>query len=225
MTTHRAVSKLVLPTVCVLIAGASGQAQDNCHLVGTVSDATSAPLQGVSVLLNSLDRVFQTRSNAAGIFRFEHVPGGFYELDLSAPGFAKRTLPVDLRNASQSLAIVLKVGSMPDMNYCGPHPSIAYGSPRAIRPQLIGIIQDYDSHQPISKVEIAVWRASQQVSMRSSDKAGKFAFIDLSAGYYDLRISRPGYWTEDVKRLLLPRENDVTVNISILKRSRIVVCQ
>ncbi|MGH9693757.1 MAG: carboxypeptidase regulatory-like domain-containing protein [Bryobacteraceae bacterium] len=211
--------------MCLLMAGASGQAQDNRRLMGTVSDATSAPLQGVSVLLNSLDRVFQTRSNAAGIFRFEDVPSGFYELELSAPGFVKQTLPVDLINGSQSLAIVLKVGSMPDMNYCGPHPAIAYRPPSAAGPRLDGVIQDYYSRKPISKAEIAVWRAGQQVSMRRSDKAGKFAFTDLPAGYYDLRISRPGYWTEDVKRMLLPRENGVAVNVPILKRSRIVVCQ
>ena len=225
MASHSAVSKFVFPILCALLSGAVAQTQDDLRLVGTVSDGTSVRVEGVSVLLSSLDRAFQTRSNTAGRFRFENVPGGLYELEVSTPGFVKQTPPVDLTNGSQSLAIVLKVGSMPDMNYCGPHSSIVYEPSTAMKPRLDGVIQDYENHKPVAKADVTIWRASEKVSSRRSDQAGNFMFNGLPAGYYDLRISRQGYGTENVKGLLLPRENGVSVEISLLKRKKIVVCQ
>jgi len=226
MATHPAASKFVLPILCLLVASASVQSQDDRRLTGRLTDPASAPLEGVSVLLISVDRAFQTKSGTAGGFRFEDVPSGLYELELSRPGFIKLTIPVDFTTkGSQSPAIVLKVGSIPDMNYCGPHSSIVYQTPGAMKPRLHGIIQDYYGRSPVSNAKVTVWRAGEQVSMRRSDRGGKFAFDDLPAGHYDLLISRSGYAKAEVKALLLPRENGASIEIPILKRNQIVICQ
>jgi hypothetical protein len=114
---------------------------------------------------------------------------------------------------------------MPDMNYRGPNASIAYGSPADTETQLEGVIRDYYDHKPVAKVEVTIWRAGKKVSMRRSDQAGKFAFTGLSAGHYDLRVLGSGYGLESVKGLLLPRENSVFVEVPILQRNKIIVCQ
>ncbi len=212
----------------LLLIGTPIHGADDGQLTGSISDPASAPLAGVSVLLSSLDRVFQTRSNTNGRFLFGSVPRGLYELEVSAPGFVKQRLPIDISNtARQSIAIVLKLGSMPDMDYCGPHPSITYGSAGEKGPRLAGVIAGYWDKKPVAKAEVTVVNAGKpRLSfMCSSDATGKFEVGDIPAGYYDLRISRRGYQAERIKPVLLPRENTVRINMTVLKRGQIVACQ
>lgn len=44
-------------------------------------------------------------------------------------------------------------------------------------------------------------------------------------GRYNLQISPRGFWPEQVKDLLIPRENGVHVEATVLRRGRIVACQ
>jgi hypothetical protein len=80
------------------------------------------------VTLLSLDRILQTRSNPEGSFRFEGLKTGLYAIEISAPGFAKRTVSVTLQpgHLNENVSLVLNVGSMPDMEKCGRDVSISY---------------------------------------------------------------------------------------------------
>jgi carboxypeptidase family protein len=106
-----------------MFAGEEHPASLNC----AVTDPASAPVANVSATLSSLDRALQAESSTDGQVRFPSVPPGTYGLEVSAAGFAKQKIPLTLSSGdSRTLTILLKVGSVPDMNSCGPHPSIRY---------------------------------------------------------------------------------------------------
>jgi Carboxypeptidase regulatory-like domain len=167
-------------------------------------------------------------SAADGGFLFETVPVGTYDLEFYAPGFVKQKLVIEVANgASRALTTVLKVGSMPDMNDCGPHPSIRYGPFESRGPHLSGVVRDYFEQKPVAEAAVSLWRTGEQWPAFTShlDQTGRFEFNDVPANRYDLRISRRGYWPAELGQLLIPRESSVAVEFPILKRNRIVVCQ
>ena len=142
--------------------------------------------------------------------------------------FLKQTLPINLSGGdSRSLTVVLKIGSLPDMNYCGPHPSVRYESAEFDGRQLAGIAREYYDVKPVAKAKIALFREGekQPILKCRSDQTGQFKLKDPPAGRYTLRISREGYWKADLKEFLIPRENSVFVNFTLVERNRIVVCQ
>jgi hypothetical protein len=211
-----------------LVLGTLGQGQSNPQLTGTIRDATSTPITGVRVTLSSIDRAFQTSSAADGNFRFERVPGGTYDLEFYAPGFVKQEFPVDLSNlASQTFKIVLKLGNMPDMSDCGPHPSIKYSPPEVGAAHVTGIVRGYYDQKALGNATASLWRTGEKrPAFRSnSDKTGRFEFNDVPASHYDLRILRQGYSPAELKQLLIPRETGVSVDFPLLKEGQIAVCE
>ena len=121
-----------LPTAmaALTLVSVPGIGQDNgTAFVGMVTDRNQTPLARAVVILSSNERVLQAHSSVRGQFHFENVPRKTYDLECSAPGFARQKFSVDLSNEdAPPLAIVLQVASQPDMEMCGPHPSIAYSS-------------------------------------------------------------------------------------------------
>jgi hypothetical protein len=68
---------------------------------------------------------------------------------------------------------------------------------------------------------------NSEVKFRAvSDQRGRFTFDDVPAGRYDMKVSRIGYVSAEMTRLLVPRENNVEAHIQIQKDDkRIVICQ
>jgi Carboxypeptidase regulatory-like domain len=63
-------------------------------------------------------------------------------------------------------------------------------------------------------------------SILVSDDRGRFQFENLTAGRYNLRTSLRGYVRAEMKQLLVPHENDVTVDVSMRRDDgKLVVCQ
>jgi len=156
--------KSTVPKIAILaslLAGTRGFGQDNTSvLTGTVSDQALAPAAGVLVTLSSLDRVYQTKSSSDGGFRLVVVPRGTYDLEFAAEGFVRQKVSVDLSHeAPHPLTIVLTFGSLPDTNYCGPHPSITYDSLDLKNPKLTGVVRLYENHRPIAGAKVVLWRA------------------------------------------------------------------
>ena len=212
----------------LLVAGNLVLGQSGSPLTGAVRDLSGAPVAGVLVTLSSLDRAFQTKSATDGWFRFEKIPKGKYDLELSAPGFVKQRFPVDVSEVTpQALTIVLKIGSVPDMNYCGAHPSVSYHLLQSNSPHLTGIVRDYSDEKPVSNATVSLWRTGEErpAFTSNSDQMGRVEFNDVPAGHYDLRILRRGYRPAELKQLLIPRESGTSVDFPIEKRKGIVICQ
>jgi hypothetical protein len=179
---------ILLVRASLLQVGTSVWGQNTANFSGAITDAASAPVAKVLVTLSSLDRVLQAESDADGQFRFTSVPPGLYDVELSAPGFLKQTLPINLSDGdSRSLTVVLKVGSLPDMNYCGPHPSVRYESARFDGRQLAGIVRDYYDVKPVAKAKIALFREGEKqpiLKCRSTKRGNSNSRIRQRAGIH-----------------------------------------
>jgi hypothetical protein len=150
-------------------------------------------------------------------------------MDISHPGFVKQQRHIDLRGDAvlPPVSIILEVGPMPDMETCGSHATLKYSPPSPAPSRLSGAIRDFESKTPVANARVTVSPAGKQpVTLETrSDKRGEFAFQNLPVGRYDVRISRPHYWSEDVKGLLLPRDNGVSIEVTILQLDRMIACQ
>jgi hypothetical protein len=211
----------------LLAVGPLAFGQDNRSVLsGTITDQSSAPAPNVSATLSSIERVFQTKSSTDGRFRFEDVPRDTYDLEFAAPGFVKQRVSVDLSNGTaQSLSIVLNISSQPNMEYCGPHPSIRYDSSDL---KLTGVVRAYENRKPLARAELALWPEddTQMKATAVADAKGRFQFDSLPPGRYHLDVSRRGYLRTAVTQLLVPRENGVFVDIPIVRDDKkLIICQ
>jgi hypothetical protein len=226
---NRMVAKIAV-SLSLLAVGPVDFGQDNSSiLIGTVTGQSLAPAANVLVTLSSIERVFQTKSSSNGRFRFQGVPGGTYDLEFAAAGIIKQKVSIDVSNGSaQSFTIALNVSSQPNMDYCGPHPSISYDSPDLKNLKLTGVVRAYESHRPIARAELVLWRENdtQMRATAVADGKGSFKFASLPAGRYHLQVSRRGYLPTEVTPLLVPRENSVFIDIPIVRDDKmLIICQ
>jgi hypothetical protein len=81
---------LLTITVLLLVPGMLfAQSATKGAVSGTVTDASNAVVSGTTVTLRSLDKggSNQTNTNAQGVYQFELVDPGNYEVVISASGF------------------------------------------------------------------------------------------------------------------------------------------
>jgi hypothetical protein len=204
-----------------MLLPAVGQTQS--RLTGHIEDPSSVAIAGVAISLISLDRVIRTTSAPNGYFEFDNVSRGVCELVVSSPGFAKQKLSIAFSEETASpIQITLQVGN----GGCGEPLSVEYGSPDPKSPHLAGIIRGY-RERPKAKAEVSLRRTGdgQPVFSSTPSQQGKFAFDEVPPGYYDLRIAQKGYWPIEIKRLIIPRENGVFVDLGMAKRNMVIVCQ
>jgi carboxypeptidase family protein len=224
-------SQPIYPLVGVLLSLwiALGQDSRIGQISGSVEDPTSALIAGASVTLLSLNRVLQTSSNSDGTFRFEGLEPDVYALEITTPGFAKKTIPVTLRlgHLQETISVVLNVGNMPDMEKCGRDVSIRYEGVDATRADLTGTLRDYFNRKPIPRAEIAIVSETDGTApvIVQSDTTGQFAVSHLAPDYYNIRISCKGYETEQFKHVAMPRANQVLVESTLRSRKQMVGCQ
>jgi hypothetical protein len=214
----------------LLLFSGIAQAQNNLSLTGTVEDPLAAPVAGASVALISEERVLQTKSEANGSFVFRQITAGPYEVEITAPGFAKQRISLDLpdRTTLRPLSIVLHVGNQPDEELCGSHASIAYGPLGVANARLSGTVQDYVHGHVLQNAEVSLWKAGDpRAAFQShSDESGRFTFENLpAAGHYALRITRLGYQPVDIKQLVKPQENELIIRATILRQNKMIACQ
>jgi len=193
-------------------------------MTGHIEDSTSTSVAGASISLISLDRVLHAESSIDGYFEFTGIAGGAYELFVSAPGFAKQKLSIEFSEETASpISITLhQVGNGP----CGQPLLVEYSSPDLKSPRLAGIIRGYRG-KPKAKAEVTLRLTGegQPVFRSTPSQQGKFAFDEVPPGYYDLRIAQKGYWPIEIKRLIIPRENGVFVDLGMTQRNTLFLCQ
>lgn len=95
----------IVRTVVFLICCLPAMAQDGFNLGGRITESNNRTVAGVSVrMLNSDRTVF---SDKEGVFVFENIPAGKYELEFTANGYATNTVTVDLRKSETALSVRL----------------------------------------------------------------------------------------------------------------------
>jgi hypothetical protein len=208
---------------------ALGQDSHIGQISGRVEDPTSSSIAGADVTLLSLNRVFQTRTTSDGAFQLEGVEQGVYALEITAPGFAKKTIPVTLQpsHLQETISVILNAGNMPDMEKCGRDVSVRYAGLDATGSNLTGTLRDYFGHKRIPHAEVTIVSEGNRRApiVLRSDRSGRFAVSNLVPGYYDIQISCKGYEKEELKHVAVPRENKVLVESTLTKRGQLVICQ
>jgi TonB family protein len=109
---RRAALAAVLLALALPIAAAS---QAVSTPSGTVIDPSGRPLSDAVLRLNSMtntDQVFETRSDANGMFQFTPVPPGDYMLGVRYPGFSSSRQRLQLRAGEYTIALKAQVGTL-----------------------------------------------------------------------------------------------------------------
>jgi TonB family protein len=109
---RRATLAGVLVAIALPIAAAS-QAVSTAS--GTVVDPSGRPLADAVMRLSSLtntDQVFETRSDANGLFQFSPVPPGDYMLSIRSLGFSGSRQRLQLRAGEFTIALKAQVGTL-----------------------------------------------------------------------------------------------------------------
>jgi TonB family protein len=109
---RRVMLAAVLVGVALPIAAAS---QPVSTPSGTVVDPSGRPLADALVRLNSTtnaDQVFETRSDANGMFQFSPVPPGDYMLGVRSPGFSGARQRLQLRAGEFTIMLKAQVGTL-----------------------------------------------------------------------------------------------------------------
>jgi hypothetical protein len=91
-----------------------GPFNDRAEVTGTVADATGAVIPGATVTLHqrSTPNTRTAHTNAAGQFTLAALPGGSYEVEISAPGFSSLSREFALRPLDRAiLSTILAVGN------------------------------------------------------------------------------------------------------------------
>lgn len=221
---------LVTGMVLALISFPAVGLDSGPAFVGTVTDRFQKAVPTAVATLSSNDRVLQTSVSAAGQFRFENVPRGVYDLEVKAHGYARQRVSVDLSGAeAPHPAIVLQIAGMPDIEECGgPQDSTVYSPFDSTRPQLAGIVRSYDKRKPLARAQVTLARVDDpRIAFHTRlDDRGRFQFESLAAGRYKLRISLHGYLFRDTEQILVPREDNVTMDVSMVRQDKpVIVCQ
>src|SRR2546425_9129202 len=99
----------------VLTAPVFGQATD-ANLVGAVFDATGAAVQNATVEIQNVATGVKsiTKSGADGQYRFNNVPVGVYNINVTAAGFATSSLKnINLElNKTATANVTMQVGAV-----------------------------------------------------------------------------------------------------------------
>src|ERR1700746_2954590 len=80
----------VLALVCLSVSGLSAQITATATLQGTVTDRTAAviPNAGVKITNKSTGEARSVVSNNAGLYSFNLLPAGMYDVHISVKGFS-----------------------------------------------------------------------------------------------------------------------------------------
>src|SRR6266446_337308 len=106
----------------------SGQSTSTGSLAGTVTDKSGAVVSGAAVKISSKESGLarETKTGEAGLYRFDLLPAGTYELTTAMPGFATATvqnvglsvgqtttIDVSLAPSAQAQTVTVEAGGAP----------------------------------------------------------------------------------------------------------------
>jgi hypothetical protein len=90
---RRAVRLLVGAMIAILCTAFVAKAQDTGYIGGTVSDKTGAAVAGAEVVISSINgsATHTTTTNGDGAYVVAGLPGGSYNIVVTAKGFSRYT--------------------------------------------------------------------------------------------------------------------------------------
>ena len=220
-------TSIIRAIIALLLVSISTPAQSEKHsLTIHVTDLVDGLVPTASALLLSSDRVTESKADSSADIHFTDVPPGAYELEVSAPGFAKTTVKNVLvpQTESNPLEVTLRVANQPD--HCGFVNTVDYAP---LRPgaALSGRVVNSDSNKAVAKAWVDILPADQAdpIASTRSDRQGTFHFTTLQPGRYKVQVSKDSYWLSSIDSFFITQENTTMLTIGLDKRGHIHVCQ
>lgn len=116
ISSRRAILGVLALSLAALILPLAASAQDTGYVSGTVTDKSGAAVAGAKVVITSAggNLTRETATNADGAYTIAALPGGTYDITVTATGFQKFTAQKVVLNVAQKarLDVQLAVGTI-----------------------------------------------------------------------------------------------------------------
>lgn len=201
-------------------------AQSVPQIRGVVSDPAGGVVPNAAILLFSLEKVRDVRTEALGQFAFVDLPQGISELEVKSPGFTTAFLG-NLRVSGApvpQISITLRLAP----TGCGDfQPTPSYPE-RSGNMNLTGAVKDYSAgFVKNATVAITLW-GSRRVQSATTNENGEFQFSDLAPGKYALKVTQEDYFEASVGEFWVTRTNLTTLSPIYTSRKNehsVIPCQ
>jgi hypothetical protein len=236
VTGNRQISSLTAAVlfITLFVSASAANSQSRSQLSGIVTDGlvpdymARQQISGAIIRLYSLNQVLQTKSDKAGNFQFTNLPDDVYDLEIAASGF--KTKSIESIRITRPSDLYYDVALKIDTLGCTPEDSISYESTGyRIGPVVTGKVIDYDTHRPISRVEVRLFHTTDKpVSGSLTDDRGEFRFSPrdiMSPGRYFLKTTRRGYRTTISQQFWVTQAGQTVVSVRQLKNGMMIVCE
>jgi len=199
------------------------------NLAVTVTDTSGALISEALVSLYSTAQDWNATS-VAGRFRFDDVPEGIYELEVTRPGFVTQSVErVQFVGTSMPITVTMEVCNNACSTGCEPRP-ISYEG-RAPGGGLVrGVIMTQDVGKPDKPLAGATVSFSEntrgQIHVSAkSNKRGEFDISRLPPGKYQVRAESVGYFPVIMRDLRILSDRTAVIRLSTHPIGAYVVCQ
>jgi len=209
---------LLAPRVGFPAAGGPGGLRGRIR--GTVRDLKRKPVAGLMIrlVLSGKGLVHVTNTDDRGIYTFEDLEAGSYDIDVSGPGYQRQikkeiVVQPPFRNI---VDFSLPAGPLGEE---GPVSPVVYQAPagEAAFRDVTGTFTDKDK-RPIPDVAVSLTNPSTGASFRTqSNREGKVLIAGVPVGIYRVVVSSPGYVSVELKEAEVSRTGGMTLNLSLVE--------
>ncbi len=184
----------------------AAQDADSASIAGVVMAGPGDPVAGAKVELHSQARTFAGETDRTGRYQLDGIPAGEYEFQVHSAGFITYKLKAVRIAAGQRMRVpdtALRVGDL-----CGiplPRESVRMLPGTADLGSLKGSVYlnvPLILLSPFTRTTLTLVCDGGRIcrSTRAS-LLGNFEFRDLPTGWYDLKVTRRGFYPEEEKDL------------------------
>jgi hypothetical protein len=201
-------------------------AQSAPQIRGVVSDPAGGLVPGASVLLFSLEKVREVRTDRLGQFAFVDLPQGSYELKVKSPGFKTASLgSIDVSDAPvPQISTTLQLES----TGCGDfQPAVSYPE-HSGKVNLVGSVKDYSAGFVKNAMLTLILSGSSRGLSTNTNENGEFQFTDLAPGKYTLKVTHKDYFEVSVTEFWVTPKNLTTFTaIYVFRKNEhsVIICQ
>ena len=102
---------VICATIAILCTAFVAKAQDTGYISGTVTDKSGAAVAGADVVISSTtgSQTHATKTNADGAYAVAGLPGGSYNIIVTAKGFSRYTAKDVVLNVADKLNIPIQL--------------------------------------------------------------------------------------------------------------------
>lgn len=212
---------LAVPLITLFALSAGDTRADlRGRIRGTIRDLKGKPAPGLLVRLTSpnLGVVHVTDSDGKGVYGFDDLPAGTYDLEVSGSGYQhqiKKGIVVQppFRNI---VDFSLPPGPL---SVSEPSTPVVYQpiAAESVRRDVLATITDKD-RRPIPDALISLVNPVTGVSFRArSSREGKTKIEGVPVGDYRAVISSPGYVTVELRRVEVTEESGLVLSLSLVE--------